>query len=76
MPSRLVHLAPMESGLFRLCFVSFVLWEYYGLGCVWACCRSVINLSLVCVTILAVLVVGLVLALEDIFPSEQACFVS
>ena len=45
-----------------------MLWEYYGLSFVWAFYRSVINLSLVCVTILAVL------AAEDIFPSEQACF--
>ena len=49
-PSRLVRLASLESGLFRLCFVSFVLWEYYGLACVWAFCHSVINLSLACVS--------------------------
>ena len=53
-----------------------MLWEYYGLSFDWAFYCSVINLSLVCVTILAVLVVGLVLALEELFPSEQACFVS
>ena len=51
-PSRLVRLASSESGLFRLCFVSFVLWEYYGLGCVWAFCRSVTNLSLACASLL------------------------
>ena len=65
-----------KFGLLQLCFVWCVLWEYYGLSFVWAFYRSVINLSLVCVTILAVLVVGLVLALEELFPSEQACFVS
>ena len=66
--SRLARFAPTKSGLFKLCFAWCVLWEYYGLSFVWAFYRSVINLSLVCVTILAVL------AAEDIFPSEQACF--
>ena len=66
--SRLARFAPTKSGHFKLCFAWCVLWEYYGLSFVWAFYRSVINLSLVCVTILAVL------PAEDSFPSEQACF--